>query len=270
MTLLLASCLSSAQDLGGGYAHLLAIVAQPEIAASSVDIGDDANLDSIHLPYYAEFGDGWYAQGSLGYSQLEQEFDLLEGRIDYQSEWTAINGVVEAGRIFPLTDSVSLTAGMSAGIARLENDARLDGGVFPPGLEGSVFNWETNAGIYRAHGSLRYDQAHGAYRLKAVGHLTYSYVDSYNESRGFAGFSDDSGAAIALVDISRRISDERPLFIIGHLGATAFIGDNRDELGFTEYFEAGASLGYDRYATGVLFIFGDDVDGVSLTFNYGF
>jgi hypothetical protein len=269
-TLLLASSLASAQDLGGGYAHLLAIVAQPEIAATSVDIGDDATLDSIHLPYYTEFGEGWYAQGSLGYSVLEQEFDLLDGRAEYESEWTVINGVIEAGRIFPVTDSLSLIAGVSAGVARLENDASLKGGFFPPELEGSVFNWDTNAGIYRAHGSLRYDQEHGDYRVKAVGHLTYSYVDSYSESRRFAGFSDDSGAAIALVDVSRRISDERPLFIIGHLGATAFIGDNRDELGFTEYFEAGASLGYDRYAAGVLFIFGDDVDGLSLTFIYDF
>lgn len=272
-------------DLGAGYAHLLSVVAQPEIAASGVDIdtdtpGTDASLDTLHIPYYTEFGDEerrWYMQASGGYAVLEQDIKLQPqqgARFKSESEWTAYSGMLEGGMIFPMGDALSLSAGISAGLARLENDTDFSGGVeIPPSLEGGIFNWDTNAALYRAHGAINYDEQHGDYRLKGVAHLTYSYVDSFSESGGFDGFSDDSGAAIFLFDVSRRVNSieaERPVFLIGHLGSTHFLGGNRDQLGFDQYFEIGGSIGIGKYAGGILFILGDDVDGVSLVFNYGY
>ena len=265
-------------NLGAAYAHLLSVVAQPEVSVSNVEIdtgapNEDLELDALHLPFYREFG-SWYFQASAGYATYTQELSFPEARAELESEWDALNGIVEAGLLFPVTEALSWTVGASAGVARLENDLSERGEVdIDPELQSSIFNWDTNAAIYRAHGSVRYDVQNGDYRLKGVAHLTYSYVDSFSESSGFDGFSDDSGAAIFLFDVSRRINDpdaKREVYVIGHLGSTHFLGGNRDQLGFDQYFEFGASIGVDKYAAGILFIYGDDVDGLSLTFNYDY
>ncbi len=279
------------RELGAGYAHLVSVVAQPEIAISGVEVDiDEPGIDSVelvglHIPYYREFDlEGkdidWYLQGSVGYAEYSQE-----GRIEpipglpvrLESDWTAYNGVLEVGLVFPLGAGFSIATGISGGIARLENDfsfsERFYEELFRPAFDGKLYNWETNTALYRLHSALRYDREHHGYRIKGTAHLTYSYVDSFGESSDFAGFSDDSGAAIIQLDVSRRVNDpdsDRPVFLIGHLGSTSFLGSNRNELGFDQYFEAGISLGIDRYAAGLLYIFGEDVDGLSLTFNYDY
>jgi hypothetical protein len=69
---------AAAQDfdpssLGAAYAHLLSVVAQPEVAVSNLDIdtgtpNEDLGLDALHLPFYSEFG-SWYFQASAGYAK---------------------------------------------------------------------------------------------------------------------------------------------------------------------------------------------------------
>ncbi len=98
-------------------------------------------------------------------------------------------------------------------------------------------------------------------------------MDSYDESSGFSGFEDQSGTSILKLDISRRInseSAERPVFLVGHLGSTWFLGGDRDVLGFDNFHEIGVSLGIGRYAAGVLAVYGEDVEGWNLTFNYNY
>jgi len=265
-------------NLGAAYAHLLSVVAQPEVSVSNVEIdtgtaNEDLGLDALHLPFYREFG-SWYFQAGAGYATYTQELGFPEAGDKLESEWDALSGIVEAGLIVPVTEALSWTVGASGGVARLENKLSTRGDVdISPDLQDRLFDWDTKAAIYRAHGSVRYYEQKGDYRLKGVVHLTYSYVDSFSESSGFDGFSDDSGAAIFLFDVSRRINNpdaERRVYAIGHLGSTHFLGGNRDQLGFDQYFELGASIGVDKYAAGILFIYGDDVEGLSLTFNYDY
>jgi len=280
-----------ARELGAGYAHLVSVVAQPEISASGVDIDidepgvDDVELIVLHLPFYREFDIegteiGWYMQGSVGYAEYSQKGTLepIAGLpLTLEADWTAYNGLLEAGLVFPLGEGFSLATGLSGGLATLESDTSFSEPfyeeLFRPIFDGKLYNWDTNTGLYRAHTALRYDREHRGYRVKGTAHLTYTYVDSFGESSDFAGFSDDSGAAVLQLDVSRRVNDPdggRPVFLIGHLGNTNFLGSNRKELGFEQYFEAGLSLGIDGYAAGVLYIFGEDVDGWSLTFNYDY
>ncbi len=278
------------ERLGAGYAHLLSVVAQPEIAVSGVEIDSDSpdadtTLDVLHIPFYKEFvrddsSLGWYLQASAGYAEYAEEFeeDLgVDQLLRLESEWTALNGIAEAGMLYAVNEAVSLMAGLSGGVARLENKAKFSGlaaGVpFPPDLEGNVFNWDTNAAIYRVHGAAHYDREHGSFRVKGVAHLTYSYVDSFSESGEFNGFADDSGAAIMQLDVSRRLNSataKRQLFLIGHVGSTHFLGGNRDQLGFDQYFQLGASLGVDQYAAGILYLVGEDIEGVTIAFNYNY
>lgn len=279
------------RGLGGAYAHLLSVAAEPEIAVSGVTIDndqpdvDDIELLGSHLPLYREFDlrSGplrWYTQASLGYLKLSESLVLdLEpiDTYDLEPEWEAISGILEVGLVIPLGHGFSFAPGISAGISRLENDTKFRGSAgnspLPSGLDGEIFNWSTNASLARAHLGLRYDRKHGGYRIKGAGHLTYTYVDSYSESRDFAGFSDHSGAAIFKLDVSRRINPEadgHALYLIGHLGNTTFIGDNRSELGFESINEVGLSLGVNQYAAGVLYLFGEDAEGVTLSLNYNY
>jgi hypothetical protein len=300
LTLLLFPCLANAQlndsrlrDLGSGYAHLLAVAAEPEIAVSSINIEhdeqglEDASLKGVHLPLYREFDiegseNRWYLQGSLGYVTLEEEHrlqipDLDDSLLGIDFEWTAYNGLLESGMVLPLGKGFSLAPGFSLGLSRLENSSdfssKLLEDLLAPVADGVLYNWSTNAVLSRAHLALRYDQQHGSYRLKSSAHLTYSHVDSYSESSRFPGFTDHSGAAVFKFDVSRRVNSpeaKRPVNLIGHLGATSFLGDTRDNLGFSSFGEVGLSVGVSKYAAGVLMVFGDDVDGVSLTFQYDY
>jgi hypothetical protein len=279
------------RELGAGYAQLLGFASEPEISASIVDVDPDipsvyeTELKGTRLPLHKEFEiEGselrWYAQGSLGYLKLSetQRFDdIAEDRVWLEAEWTAYTGIVELGLIMPLGAGFSLAPGLSAGLSRLENELEISDQNLEELLQliygGRLFDWSTNATIGRAHLALLYDQRHGHYRVKGGAHLSYAYVDSYSESSGFAGFADHSGTAIFKVDVSRRINSDtakRALYLIGHLGNTTFLGDNRHELGFDYFNEAGLSLGIDKYALGVLAVFGKDVSGWSLTFNYNY
>ncbi len=56
----------------------------------------------------------------------------------------------------------------------------------------------------------------------------------------------------------------------GRLGSTWFLGGDRDVLGFDNFHEIGVSLGIGRYAAGVLAVYGEDVEGWNLTFNYNY
>lgn len=295
--LLLFACASiCAQDLdprglGVGYAHMLGLAAEPEIAASSLDIDspsaniEDVSLKAMRLPYYHEFdaneyGARWFGQLALGYLEFEETtvLHLPDGeRFSVTPQWEALTGLLEAGYIWPLGQGWSIAPSLSLGSSRLENEVDtsnpLLGDILLAPLEGRVFNWDTNALIARGHLALKYDQWHGHWRFKAGAHLSYAHVDSYNESSDFDGFDDQSGTAIANLDISRRINSEqarRPVYLIGHLGSTYFIGADRDVLGFDSFHEIGASLGIGQYAAGVLAVFGSDVEGWNLTFNYNY
>lgn len=62
----------------------------------------------------------------------------------------------------------------------------------------------------------------------------------------------------------------RTLFVLGYLGHTYFVGSNRDALEFNYFSELGLGLGLGKFALGVLGIYGDNVEGLSATFNYDY
>jgi hypothetical protein len=279
------------RELGAGYAQLLGFASEPEISASIIDVEssdpdtEDMEFKGTRLPLHREFDIDdsnwrWFAQGSLGYLKLDenQVFDQLqEDKIYFDAEWQAYTGMVEAGLIIPLGAGFSLAPSVSAGLSRLKSKMTISDPFFEDILntvyDGSLYNWSTNATIGRAHLALLYDRYHGSFRFKGGAHLSYAYVSSYNESSKFAGFADDSGTAIVKMDVSRRINDasaKHRIYLIGHIANTTFLGDNRQQLDFDYFNELGLSLGIDNYAMGVMAVFGDDVSGVSLTFNYNY
>jgi Solitary outer membrane autotransporter beta-barrel domain len=279
------------REAGAGYAHLISFEAEPEIAAASYTVDSveplqsDANIDSFKLPLYREFSpEGrdwrWYAQGSLSYLTLDETF-YIDGPTDQgeslDMEWTAYGALVEMGLIYPLARGFSLVFGAGLGVSRLENEADFSSplleGALPPEYKGRLYDWETDAALVRGSLSLRYDQQHGNFRIKSSTNLSYSYIDSFSESNGFVGFDDHTGTFTFKLDARHPLDWEirkHSLYLLGHVGNTTFVGDNRNSLGFKYFNEVGLSLGFEEVTFGALAIFGSDVEGWTVALNYDY
>jgi len=279
------------RQTGAAYAHLISFEAEPEIAAANytVDAEDsstsDTDINSFKLPLYREFSNEdhdwtWYAQGSLSYLTLDQTFRLSLASDQKESmdmEWTAYGGLVEAGFIFPLSGGFSLVSGMGLGLSHLENDADFSSPlleqVLPPEFDGRLYDWDTNTTLVRGNLGLRYDQLHGEFRVKGSANLSYSYIDSFDESSNFKGFDDHASTFTFKLDarypLDRQIR-KHPLYLIGHVGNTTFIGSNRNSLGFKYFNELGASLGVEKITFGALVLLGSDVEGWAVVLNYDY
>lgn len=277
-------------ELGVGYAHLVSFTAEPEVAAGRYSIdgdssgSEDATLKTTKLPLYKEFTSddrdwAWYLQGAANYSSLEQTVDFqLDSPFDGASDikWKGYGGLLEAGVIVPLSHGFSWAAGLGVGVSRLKNEIDYSNdaqeGVFEP-LDGRVFNWETNVSTVRGNVGLLYDKEHGRYGVKGSAHFTYSHIDSFDESRHFPSFSDYASTLSIKLDMKHPLGfeiRENPVYIIGHIGSTNFIGSTRGELGFDSFGELGMSFGVKKVTLGALAIFGDNVSGWNLIMNYDY
>ena len=125
----------------------------------------------------------------------------------------------------------------------------------------------------RGNLGLLYDGEHGLYTLKGSAHYTYSYIESFDESNQFPGFSEDASTVTVKLDVRHPLDYEirkNQVYLIGHMGSTHFVGSNRDELGFDSFGELGLSLGIKKETLGALAILGSDVSGWNLILNYDY
>jgi hypothetical protein len=279
------------RSLGAIYARLVSFEAEPEIAAARFTVDsdnpkeDDVEIRTAKLPYYHEFGDGeeklgWFIQATVSYLEMDETL-RLEIIPDYterlKANWEGFGALMEGGLTFSLSDNYTVATSIGLGLSRLESEMDFSSefieDVLAPVADGVLYNWDTLASVVRASVSLSYDRNYGLWRVKGSGHLSGSYIDSFDESDRFDGFSDDAGNLGLKLDVSHPTGFEFrdfPVFLIGHLGYTEFIGGNRDELGFTGFGEAGVSVGVQKFTLGLLGILGSDVSGWNLQFNYDY
>ena len=278
-------------QLGEAYGLLLSFTAAPEIAASRYNIdsddksSSDAVLKTTKLPLYREFTSEdhdwlWYVQATANYSTFRQKlyFDAappLAGTM--KLDWTAYGGLFEAGVIFPVSHDFSVAAGLGAGVSHLENEADFNNqdleDILAPILDGALYNWDTNASNLRGNLGLLYDAKHHNFGLKGSAHYTISRISTFSESSKLPEFSANSSTFTLKLDIKHPLSleiNERPTFIVGHLGSTYFLGDNKNELGFDSFYEAGLSFGIQKVTLGALAVYGKDVDGWNIVLNYDY
>jgi autotransporter-like protein len=279
------------RSLESGYARLVSFEAQPEISAARLTVdSDDSNasdldIDTAKVPLYREFplagGEKrWFLQATGSYLSMNETLGI-ELSADFTEEleldWTGYGALVEAGLVFPLTDSLEIAPSIGLGVTRLENDADFTSSVIEEALagrlDGILYNWDTLASVVRLSSALRYDREFGTWRIKGSAYLSGSYIDSFDESDRFGGFTDEAANFGMSLDASHPLAwkvRDYPVFIIGHLGLTQFLGADRDALGFSSFGEAGVSLGIQRFTLGVLGAIGGDVRGWNLLFNYDY
>ncbi len=278
-------------QLGEAYGLLISFSAAPEIAASRYDIdgndeaASDAVLKTTKLPLYREFASDdhdwlWYVQGTLNYSTLEQKLEFnyeppLQGTM--KLEWTGYGALFEAGVISPIGGDFSVALGLGAGISRLENEADFSNqnleDDLAPALDGALYNWTTNASNFRGNLGLLYDTKHQNFGIKSSAHYTYTRISTFSESSKLPGFTGNSSAFTLKLDVRHPLPleiYEYPTFLVGHVGSTNFLGDNKNELGFSSFYEFGFSFGIQKVTLGALAVLGDDVEGWNIVFNYDY
>lgn len=279
------------RSLGNAYAHMVSFEAEPEVSSAwfTVDNNDDeasdADLSTTKLPLYKEFESdqhewSWFAQAAFSYMSFEESLYFARpdgGRESVTPKWEAYGGLLESGVILPVGKGFSFAPSLSLGVSRLENEMKFSNPLLeeglPPGYKGAIYDWDTLTSVVRAHGAMRYEGDHGPFLIKGAAHLSFSYLDSFDESTGFAGFHDHASTLVLKLDAKYPLDAtirDYPLSVIGHLGHTSFMGPGRDELGFSYFSEVGASIGVGSGAVGLLGVLGDNVEGWSLTFNYGY
>jgi len=279
------------RQLGEAYGLLISFTAAPEIAASRLDIdssdesGSDTVLKTTKLPLYREFTSDehdwlWYVQGTVNYSTLEQKVYFNSGppfQGTIQFDWTGYGGLFEAGIISPIGRDFSVAAGLGAGVSRLENEADFNSqdleDELAPALDGRLYNWKTNATNFRGNLGLLYDAEHENFGVKGSAHYTYTKISTFSESSKLPGFSGDTNTFTLKLDVKYPLAlevYEYPTFLVGHLGSTNFLGDNKNELGFDSFVEFGLSLGIEKITLGALAVRGDDVQGWNIVLNYDY
>ena len=280
-------------EIAESYGHLISFVAEPTIASAHYTANSedkeggvsDADISTTKLPWYKEFTSQdhewrWFTQIAVNYLTLDEKITLSldaedDERLDL--EYKSYGGFVEGGFILPLGHGFSLMPSLGVGVSYLENQTDYSSQfleeILEPDFEGVVFNWDTYTSVTRAHLGLRFDREYGNYRIKSSTHLSYNYIDSFHESSGFSPFDNHNITSTTKLDVSHPLNvsiKHYPLFMVGHLANTTFLGEGRDALGFTYFNEAGVSLGLGKIALGAMVIFGDDVDGWGMMFNYDY
>ena len=283
------------EKIAAGYGTLISFAVNPHISAARFypDEGEgiyDVELKASRIPYRYVFdsdGDGPtpFVQGVLAYQTLDAGFtvtpdDVIEGR------WRTVGGALTGGMIVPVGEHLDLLAGVNVGVGRIDNEAVYRGPIatqiLEPALRELVFDWSTDAMVYGLVVGADYRGNIGGRRFQLDGSITHHWLESFNESNEFVAFNSTATAAdlkytmTLMPDFS---IGQYPVTTVGLLGATTFIGPQRDALGFTEFFEAGLALeadiskhgwGIRSLRFGLKAIVGPDVTGWSLIVGRGF
>ena len=278
-------------NLGTGYAQMLSMFLDRSVSLSRLEVEDNQQQDEfdiIKLPLRYDFplaGRDWKLalRGTLSHASLESTAPIAE-QSEISAQWRAESGQVGIGLVIPWSEHWSATALTEVGISQLDNDASYRGEIaqsYAPLLDGVLVNWSTNVAVYSLRGGVSYDnlfaQNHG-YQAKM--RYTYSYIDTFSESRDLPPITADTSALVLSGEYRHPWPlslGDYPLFGIVNAGATTFLGAERDALGFKYYYQAGYSIALDisardnwikSFSIGYQWNEGDNVSGQSILFNW--
>lgn len=282
---------------GALYAASVAFTVQPDLSTASFNldgledsVAREAELNNHKLVLRHVFGDEddarrLFVQGSLGYQDLSVTLPLVQdGPDQVVADWRSTGADLGAGLELGLGEHWTLLPSVNLGAAELRNRADYGdsvlGPILQPVFEGIIFDWETNAWIAGAGIAGRYDRSFERIEIHANGGLTTSYIRSFSESREDIVIDDTATTVdleLSTIHPMGTVYD-RPWSLVTIVGATGFLGEARDELGFNEFFEAGLAIQFDiggsplpiqSLRIGLKAIAGADVSGWALVIGPG-
>jgi len=286
---------TSHSNIGTIYGHIISFVSEPDIAASNleIDAGDDKDtLDVFKIPLHYKLGThgGWdlTVRGNLNYASLKADnaIDSVPEGEQIKSEWKTYSGSIGMMAEYPLSAGFSFVPALDLGVARLKNEGTYNGAeansIWKPLLDGILFDWETDATFVNAVLGLNYNYIVNQYDLDIRGRYSHAYIDSFNESKDFTGFTENTDTLTINADFTHPLNislKDYPLSGIVHLDHTKFIGPDRDAIGFSSLSGIGYSIKADiskrkwhieSLQLGVKYLTGNNIRGWSLIFGYRF
>lgn len=285
-----------ASNISAVYAGMINFESEPDVSSSTLKIDsgllEDDEINLTKLPLRHEFDlthQGWkpFVQATLGKFKYTQKASLLDDPNEtLDSRWKSYSATIGGGVRIPLGHGFSILPAIDGGYASLKNDGDYAGpistGLLQPLLDGILTNWSADAWLANGHLALKYEGAVGKFDVDAKASYTYSHIESYRTSDPVLDFSENMGTVSFKLDATYPLNASLggyPLGLIGHIGNSSFVGPNRDTLGFDSVYEVGLSLEVDisqhdlpvkKLSLGGEYLWGDDVRGWSILFNYRF
>jgi hypothetical protein len=284
---------ADASALSTAYAAVINFAVSPEISTATFypetdETVVDPRLKATRFPYRKVFGtdrDSWrpLLQAVAAYQEMDAGFQVTaDDFID--TRWRTYGLSFAAGVQRALGDGFDLLATANAGYGRLENVVAYEGPLQPElkqALDGAVFGWQLDALIYGAGIGASYSRNVGASNIELRTGLNHHRIESREASSSQVEFS----SHVSTLDLDLKTVTPTaakigryPVAAVGILGYTAFLGQERDSLGFSTFFEAGMAADIDlssrnwrlkKLRVGVTAIFGADVSGWGLIIGPG-
>ncbi|WP_455376830.1 Solitary outer membrane autotransporter beta-barrel domain [Kaarinaea lacus] len=281
-----------ATDLGVDYAFMFIMALSPDFAAANYTVenedGSEVDIRIGRLPYHVDLFEDSASQLqleiALAYQRTTENISTFP--VDGESidaEWDTYG--VDFGLLYEhkQSDNFRITPSLRFGLARMDSFARYNGPLtnsIKNQLEGTLFNWETNAAILNLGLGFSYswELLDRASTLKANAY--HVIVDSYNESNDTVKFTEPANMLTITSDMifptHLNIEEER-LDLVLLLGVNNFFGENRRTLGYTTSYQAGIGgelpLVWRQHKYGYLRLSGqllwaDNMDGWLITLGY--
>ena len=282
-------------SVGAGYAALINFAMNPAISVAYYYVDsdsptiDDPVLDVYRFPvrYKVDLGvDDW--SGFIQPEAFYQTYDIEDRWAEAErinSRYSATGGSVTMGGEYRVTDSLRVIPALTGGGARLTNDTEYAGflseTILQPALDGLLYNWSSNSYVLGASVATDYRRDFLGYDLKLESNLSHNYVRAFSTSddvEPFSGSTTTFDVELETRFLLRNKVFGYPTSLVTMVGNTTFVGPERDQLGFSYFFEAGMALEWDFreeedwYFKGLRLGFeilgGEDVTGWSVLLGY--
>lgn len=275
----------AASRLSAGYAQLLGLAATPDISSANYKIPGEGNqtYDVLRIPYESRWltlsdNSELFWRVSAGYLDYDATIPVdadLGSKLKYDS--TAFSGSFGVFSRTNLGHGFTLEPGLDVGLARLIN--RSDFVNISPELihvlNGQLVNWHTNATLVTPNIGISWESNTDQRSIRVSGHVSYSWISSFDESKDFASFKENSGAYSLRAEWLQPTSLQlfsRPLSWVASAGYGGFYGANRQELGFSSVADVGLGFAVPlrkdapkstQVVAGAAYLFGPNVSGWS-------
>jgi len=250
------------KEIGASYAALVSFAVNPEIATAKFHPDtpnsiSETSLKASRLPFRFSLNspdDGdplYFMQGLLARETMDATIRVTPD--EYMlSRWETFGLSVTGGAEFPLNEKLSLITAGTVGVAHLQNDTSYRGeqveSVIRPIFDNFLLNWNARSVLVGASLALDYQRTWDSHYLDIHTSLSHNQLDSFNESGELikiqGGITTLDAEVQSIHPLQYQLADH-PLSIVFIGGATAFLGPNRNALGFNSFAEAGVGLQVD-------------------------
>ena len=222
----------------------------PDFAAARYTIDNKVDISIGRIPYHFELlknhKSNLQLEASLAYQHTKETIQLFStANENIDADWYTYGADIGLLYESNLNQHLSFTPSLRLGMVRMKNNAKYNGvltNVIKDGLEGTFFNWKTNAHIFNIGLGLNYNWKLLDRSSVLSANVHHILVNSFSESNEAVSFKETASMLTLKGEIifptALTIQDHR-LDVVLLLGSNHFFGENRNTLGYTTSYQTG-------------------------------